>query len=240
MIRSVAPPSVVLCYHAVAPLPAGADDRLCIVTPEDLAAHVGHLRERGYELVSAGRIAEQLAADGAPEPGLAALTFDDGWRSDLLTTAPLLARLEVPATFFLCPGLFGNRDPAMGEAGAILTAAEVPALAATGAELGAHTMTHPDMRAVGATQRARELEDSRREVARLAGRPCSLLAWPSGWSDAAAQDAAREAGFTAAFAALPGPWRRFAAPRLGAPVRGGAAVLGRWLDRYVGAVTAAG
>ena len=39
-----------------------------------------------------------------------ALTFDDGYRDNLTTAAPMLASLELPATFFLAPGLL-SREP---------------------------------------------------------------------------------------------------------------------------------
>ena len=45
-------------------------------------------------------------AEGRPLPARAvALTFDDGYRDNLDTVAPMLRRLGLPATFYLVPGL---------------------------------------------------------------------------------------------------------------------------------------
>ena len=42
-------------------------------------------------------------------PGAIALTFDDGLRSNVAVAYPILRRLRVPATFFVCPGLVDER-----------------------------------------------------------------------------------------------------------------------------------
>lgn len=43
--------------------------------------------------------------NGEPLAGQVALTFDDGRRSNVQVIYPLLRRLGLPATFFVCPGL---------------------------------------------------------------------------------------------------------------------------------------
>jgi len=43
------------------------------------------------------------------EPGTVALTFDDGLRSNVAVAYPILARLGLPATFFVCPQLIDER-----------------------------------------------------------------------------------------------------------------------------------
>ena len=45
------------------------------------------------------------AATGGTLPSTRALTFDDGLRSNVEVAYPLLHRLAIPATFFICPGL---------------------------------------------------------------------------------------------------------------------------------------
>jgi peptidoglycan/xylan/chitin deacetylase (PgdA/CDA1 family) len=206
-------PPVVLAYHALGSPGPDAFSRGCVAPPALLEAHSTLLAGLGYRFVSAGELVE-ARVDGSPPRGLAALTFDDGWQSDLAVTAPLLEALGLPATFFLCPGLFGNRDERLGAAGQVLTEVEARELAARPFELGAHTMTHPDVRSLEPNALRRELADAKGAVEDLAERPCTLLAWPFGLSSPSAERACREAGYRAAFSYSSGPWRRFAAPRL--------------------------
>jgi peptidoglycan/xylan/chitin deacetylase (PgdA/CDA1 family) len=49
-------------------------------------------------------IAASAGGDGAVR-GKVALTFDDGLRSNVTVAYPLLHRLALPATFFVCPGI---------------------------------------------------------------------------------------------------------------------------------------
>ncbi len=57
-----------------------------------------------YRLVSLDTLLENLAS-GEPAGGDVALTFDDGLRNHLRHAYPVLKRLGIPATYFVCPGL---------------------------------------------------------------------------------------------------------------------------------------
>jgi len=181
-------PPVVLAYHGVGP-PMEDPARL-LVDPELLESHVRYLQRRGYRFLTA----EELLDEGPPGPRTAVLTFDDGFRNWLTAAVPLLRRLGVRATFYVCPGLLGGRHWHLdGEDGRLLDGGEL----------------------------SRELEESKSEVERLTGRPCRTLAYPYGLYDERVVDAARAAGYELAFAWLPGPWRPLEAPRLPAPPRHG-------------------
>jgi peptidoglycan/xylan/chitin deacetylase (PgdA/CDA1 family) len=206
----------VLVYHGVGP-PDGDDARL-LVTPERLEAHVRFLQRAGYRFVTA----EQLIVEGGPHAKTAALTFDDGFRSWLTDVLPLLQRLGVRATFYVCPGLFGKHHwHVPGEAGRLLDEGETHALAEAGMELGSHSLTHPDLRLLDGRERAAELAESKAAVEQITGRPCRTLAYPYGLYDENVTQAAAEAGYELAFGWLPGPWHPLAAPRLPAPPRHG-------------------
>jgi peptidoglycan/xylan/chitin deacetylase (PgdA/CDA1 family) len=206
----------VLVYHGTGP-PDGDDARL-LVTPERLESHVRFLQRAGYRFVTA----EELIVEGGPHGKTAALTFDDGFRSWLTDVLPLLQRLGVRATFYVCPGLFGKQHWRVpGEAGRLLDEDETRALAAAGMELGSHSLTHADLRLVDGRERAAELAESKAAIERITGRPCRTLAYPYGLYDENVTQAAAEAGYELAFGWLPGPWQPLAAPRLPAPPRHG-------------------
>jgi peptidoglycan/xylan/chitin deacetylase (PgdA/CDA1 family) len=208
---------VVLAYHGVGP-PHGDAARL-LITLDRLESQIRFLQRRGYRF----RTAEELADGGEPGPGIAVLTFDDGFRTWLTDVAPLLRRLGVRGTFYVSTGLFGAQHwRVAGDPGRFLTEAETGELAETGMELGSHTVTHPDLRLVEGRELAFELTESKAAVERVTGRPCRTLAYPYGLHDERVESAAAEAGYELAFTWLPGPWQPLAAPRLPAPARHGA------------------
>lgn len=92
---------------------AGRDDRpsgrilLYHGTPrEDAAALERQLRwlKRRFDIVPLRSIVA-AARNGGAVDGKVALTFDDGLRSNIEVAYPILHRLAIPATFFICPGL---------------------------------------------------------------------------------------------------------------------------------------
>jgi peptidoglycan/xylan/chitin deacetylase (PgdA/CDA1 family) len=209
MTRGASGPPLVLAYHSIHEPEPGVDAPDVIVSPRTLERDLRGLQADGYRFLAAGEL-----PGGPPPPGTAVLTFDDGWRDSLTVTAPLLTRLGIRATFFLCPGLFGNHEPRMGSAGWVLTESEARELHAAGMELGAHSMTHPDLRALDDRALDSELADSKAAVEEIAGSECRTLAYPFGVHDERVRRAARRAGFGLAFAYSPGPWDPMAAPRI--------------------------
>jgi peptidoglycan/xylan/chitin deacetylase (PgdA/CDA1 family) len=129
----------------------------------------------------------------------------------------VLQRLGIRATFYLCPDGFGKAFPHLGEGLATLSEDEARALHDAGMELGSHTMTHRDVLWLSDADLRREFVESREAVESITGEPCRTIAYPSGRHDARVERAARRAGYEAAFACVPGPWDRFAAPRWQGP-----------------------
>jgi peptidoglycan/xylan/chitin deacetylase (PgdA/CDA1 family) len=218
---------LVLAYHGVGETANGDDPRRLIVSPRHLEAQVRLLKRLRYRFVTAGELAE--GATGRT----ATLTFDDGWENSLTVAVPLLQRLRVRATFYLCPGLLGRQHPDVsGPGGRLLDERGARELCAAGMELGAHSMSHPDLRTLEDAALEYELEQSRHEIERLSGSPCVTFAYPFGFSDERVIAAAERAGYRLAFGWLPGSWRPLAAPRLPAPPRHGA---GRLALKLMGA-----
>lgn len=100
----------VLAYHRVP-------------SAERFARQVDHLVGH-YAPVSGAQVADALAGGPALPPRAVWVTFDDGDPSVVTDGLPVLARAEVPATVFVCPGLVDAGEPpwwrvveAAGEAG---------------------------------------------------------------------------------------------------------------------------
>jgi peptidoglycan/xylan/chitin deacetylase (PgdA/CDA1 family) len=64
--------------------------------------------KRRFQIVPLRSLIAATANGGAVGSKMA-LTFDDGLRSNVAVAYPILRKLAIPATFFVCPGLF---DPA--------------------------------------------------------------------------------------------------------------------------------
>jgi len=117
---------------------------------------------------------------------------------------------------------WAGRTPAPPGARRTLTEAEVRDLADGGlVDIGAHTMTHPQLSAIDPDEQADEIVRSKQRLEAMVGRPVTTFAYPYGDRadyDAGSVRCVREAGFTSACANVVGRVSRrsdpFALPRV--------------------------
>jgi peptidoglycan/xylan/chitin deacetylase (PgdA/CDA1 family) len=202
--------SVVLGYHGVAELRLRDDMRLLQVSPRRFRTQVELLLAAGFSFVTLAELARR-AGGGVPEPGLAAITFDDGMRNNRAVALPILAEYGIPATVYVTIGFLGGVSPWIGSQadGAMMEEPELRELAAAGWELGAHTMTHPDLSTLDYDACRKEIEESRDALERIAGVDVQTFAYPFGRYGEAALAATRDAGLLAAVTTGSGSWEPY-------------------------------
>jgi peptidoglycan/xylan/chitin deacetylase (PgdA/CDA1 family) len=202
--------SVVLGYHGVASSKLRDDLSLLQVSPSRFRRQLELLLAAGFNFVTLEELA--LRADGgAPEPGLAAVTFDDGMRNNHSVALPILSEYGIRATVYVTIGFMGTVSPWVGAGGdgVMLSEPELRELAAAGWEIGAHTMTHPDMSMLDYEACLAEIVDSREALERMTGASVRTFAYPFGRYGPAALAAARDAGMIAAVTTGSGSWKPF-------------------------------
>jgi peptidoglycan/xylan/chitin deacetylase (PgdA/CDA1 family) len=106
MARLARPRAHVVTYHKVERRPVGPFGVPALDVPT-FEAHVEFLA-RHYELMPLSRLAEELRKGRPPERAVA-ITFDDGYRNNLLLAYPVLQRHHAPATVFVTAGLVGTQ-----------------------------------------------------------------------------------------------------------------------------------
>jgi peptidoglycan/xylan/chitin deacetylase (PgdA/CDA1 family) len=182
------------------------------VTPEALRAQLALLRRRGYRGVTFTE-----AVEGAAQGKRVAVTFDDAFASVETLAAPILDELGWPATVFAVTD-FAREGKDLHWAGVdrwagTEHAAELRSLdwerlrrlAASGWEVGSHTVTHPHLTSLDDDALARELTASLEAVEQHMRTRCTSIAYPFGDVDARVVEATRRAGYRTA-AALPARW----------------------------------
>jgi peptidoglycan/xylan/chitin deacetylase (PgdA/CDA1 family) len=185
------PPPLALAYHGIANVLLTDDPHCLFVRPEDVRRHIARVRSWGYELVTFRALAERARTGTAH--GLAALTFDDGLGDNVE-----LIEMGVPATVFVVTGFLGGTYPYAPGAVPMLTQADVRNLHAAGIEIGAHTVTHPDLTTLSRAQATEELRRSGEQLAAITGAPVTSVAYPYGRANEETFLACADAGFVAA------------------------------------------
>lgn len=177
------------------------------VSPTRFRKQIEALLSAGFSFLTMAELARR-AGGGVPEPGLAAITFDDGMRNNHSIALPILREYNIPATVYVTIGFIDGVSPWIGARGdgAMMREAELRDLAAAGWELGAHTMTHADLSTLGYEACRREIEESRDELQRIAGVEVETFAYPFGRYTPDALAAARDSGLLAAVTTGSGSW----------------------------------
>lgn len=202
--------SIVLGYHGVAKGRLRDDPSLLQLSPRRFSRQLELIVDAGFHFVTMAAFA-RLADGGTPPPGFAVVTFDDGMRNNHDVAMPILSEYEIPATVYVTIGFIGGSSPWIGPAGdgAMMTASHLRDLVAAGWELGAHTMTHPDLSTLDYAACRREIEQSRTALEEIGGAPVETFAYPFGRYGPDALAAVRDVGFLAAVTTGSGSWDRF-------------------------------
>ncbi len=106
-IRSRRPRPVILMYHRVAV--ARHDPWGLAVDPERFEEQIAYLKHHRTPM-SMDELVDRLRSKTLPANAVA-VTFDDGYRDNLVNAKPVLARHGVPATLFLATGFIDQNTP---------------------------------------------------------------------------------------------------------------------------------
>jgi peptidoglycan/xylan/chitin deacetylase (PgdA/CDA1 family) len=195
MIRPHAP---VLMYHG---LTARTGLHPVSLAVERFGQQLGLLRRLGYQSVSPVAVAEALRSGATLPPRAIAITFDDGYLDTLTDALPLLLEHGFTATCYVVTGAVGRRSE-WTEPAPLMGWNDLRAWLAAGMEVGAHSVTHPDLRGLGDRRLAEEVTGSRRRLEDRLGIPIDSFAYPFNVHDDRTGAAVAAAGYRAACAGV--------------------------------------
>jgi peptidoglycan/xylan/chitin deacetylase (PgdA/CDA1 family) len=193
----------ILAYHAIADL---RDDPVLAeygVSPRLFAAQLDGLADHGWEFVDLDAVLTWLDGEGELPRRAALVSFDDAYTDLLEVATPLLAERGVPAVVFAVAGHLGGANDWDHHKGAanlrLLAPSELSAVAASGIEVGSHTLTHRPLPEVPAAELEKEtVEAANRIEAAGVPRP-RAFSYPYGRWNREAASAVRAAGYSVAF-----------------------------------------
>jgi peptidoglycan/xylan/chitin deacetylase (PgdA/CDA1 family) len=138
---------------------------------------------RTFHVVPVGEVFDIIRFGRPMPPRMVAITFDDSYR-DNLYAARVLARYQLPATFFVPTAYIETNHvyswdrhlPRMPN----LTWADLHEMIRLGFEIGSHTVTHANLCKVSYGQARSELIESKRTLEERLQRPVHWFAYPYG------------------------------------------------------------
>lgn len=191
----------ILFYHRI----ADADDPLA-VSPLRFRAQMDWLHAAGHRVVDLAEASALLAA-GHRGGGLVGLCFDDGYRDVAEHALGILEDRGFRATVFVVTGVvdgtarftwYDRQPPVLGWD-------EITALdGASAFSFEAHTVTHPNLMALGDRAAEREIVGSKAALEARLGRPVTGFCYPAGLYGPRERALVAAAGFRAATTCEPG------------------------------------
>jgi peptidoglycan/xylan/chitin deacetylase (PgdA/CDA1 family) len=182
----------ILCYHSLGQSEFGVND----VSPARFRRHIELALAAGYRFVRPSEIAQ---TGGGPKD--LAVSFDDGLKSVLTEAAPALRAHGIPYSVFAVSDWSDMKHPWYRDRA--LGWGELELLLRDGAEVGSHSVSHPDFTRIDHQQAVDELYGSRETIRQRLGFAPDAFAIPYGqsmnWPAACAQSA-REAGYQLIYA----------------------------------------
>ena len=198
----------VLLYHKIDSPPPDARLRGPYTPPQRFNRQMAFLKSQGIIFYTASELAEYHRENGRFPPRGLAITFDDGWKDNYVNAFPILRRHGIKATIFLvssCVGEASTKAVAEGEsARAHLSREEILEMAGQGIEFGSHTVNHRLLHQLPLSEVKFEVEESKRQVETLVGKPCRAFSYPAGFHDQEIQRVVEQAGYTMAVSTVYG------------------------------------
>lgn len=181
ILRKTAP---ILLYHRVASLTF--DPVSLAVTPETFEKHISFL-VRHFSIIPLSELSRQLMT-GTLKDNVASITFDDGYRDNLINALPILEKYNVPATIFVTTGLLGQRGVSVWDMqysetdrAYFLSEEEVKTLSNHPLiEIGGHTDSHPNLSTLTPEKQKVEIEKCKTILENITGAKISGFAYPFG------------------------------------------------------------
>ncbi len=191
----------ILGYHRIADAPL---DSLA-VSPARFREQMRALAESGAEPIRLDAALELLR--GPVTGRYVCVTFDDGYRDNLLAAAPILREYRVPATIYIPSRIIDGELPFhwYADPPPALSWSEVDELLAGGlVDVQSHTLTHPLLPQVDSARSREEIVASKAEIERHVPYAVTSFCYPAGLYGPREVEFVREAGYAAAVTTNPG------------------------------------
>lgn len=190
----------ILLYHRLGP---ALTDDMTVTTPV-VESELKLIQERGYHVIPLKTLLEAYndPAGSVPEHSVV-LVADDGHRSVYTDLFPMIKRFQIPVTLFIYPSAISNPSAPYA-----MTWEQLAEMKASGlVDIQSHTFWHPnfkiDKKRLTPAAYEKFVQDqlvkSKSVLEQKLGIKVNLLAWPFGIYDPELIQAAKAAGYVAAF-----------------------------------------
>ncbi len=189
----------ILLYHSVSENPGRLIEPFS-VTPATFSRHLDLIQEEGYKTVTFSQLLEAWTLGKSTEK-MIVITFDDGYGDFATTALPEMQNRNMVSTLYITTGfLDGNpsNQAISRPEDKMLHWDEIPDIAATGTEIGAHSQSHPHLDTLSRTQLRDEIFRPKGLLEDKLQKPIASYAYPHGYCGPRVKQMTQAAGYESA------------------------------------------
>lgn len=177
----------VLYYHSIAE-EAGNDLR---VPPEKFQQQMNYLSQHDYHVISLDKLYQGLYDHKTLPSKSIVITFDDGYLDNYTNAFPIMQKYGFTGTVFVISSYINNSGA--------LSAEQLKVLQNAGWIIGGHTVKHTDLTKVSHNEAINELQQSRKTIEAITGKPLQYFAYPYGGYNSQVMNEVQNDGYSLAF-----------------------------------------
>jgi peptidoglycan/xylan/chitin deacetylase (PgdA/CDA1 family) len=181
--------NVILTYHSIS-----SDGVFDTVEPKDFIRQLEYLK-KNYMIVP---LVEMLKCNGRRAKHakrMVSITFDDGYQDFYQAVYTLLRKDNLPATVFVATNYVGEKWPFVDNHPKMLTWEQINEISNNNIEIGAHTLSHPNLQKKKLEDAEYEIKKSKEEIEKHIGKPIHFFSYPFGRYKPKIADMVKSAGF---------------------------------------------
>jgi hypothetical protein len=191
----------ILVYHSIGDAPGS-------LSPQLLDKHIDFLSSR-FTIIPLKKLYSGIVNGNLSKNPLV-ITFDDGYKNIYELALPILKKYQVTASIFIITGYLEHKS--------FMTQEQIKELALYGMEIGAHSVTHPNLRRLKPRELKSELQSAKTKLEDITKSEVISLAYPYGLYNRQVIEVAQQVGFKIAVTGVHdffvNPWKLFECPRI--------------------------
>jgi peptidoglycan/xylan/chitin deacetylase (PgdA/CDA1 family) len=137
--------------------------------------------ERNYAIVPLAEVLKYISNERKGSARrMVSVTFDDGYQDFYTNAYPFFLERKLPATVFITTYYVGKDWPFVEPHLEMLTWKQIEEISLNNIEIGAHTVTHPNLRQMKLEEAEHQIVKSKEEIEKHLGRPVRFFSYPFG------------------------------------------------------------
>ncbi len=156
----------ILMYHSIQAVSKSTVMRSLHVSPKRFRFQMWLLKIMGYKGLSLRELKPYL--DGKRKDKVVGISFDDGYKNNLLNAMPILKKHNFTATCYIVSkriGLTNIWDESQGiTQNQLMSINEIKQWLSNGMDIGAHSQTHPNLEKISISDAIDEIKNSKEDL----------------------------------------------------------------------------